>query len=72
MKLIESVKIALLFLHVTLKLLVYDLKLVCVFLHLSVKEVFKTIYLQEQNNNISFIEWFLVDLEISLIPPNEK
>ena len=39
MKLIEWVKIALLFLYVTSKLPVYKFKIVWVVLHLSVKEI---------------------------------
>ena len=37
---------------------VYDSKLVWVVLHLSVQEFFKTIYQQEQNNDVMFIESF--------------
>ena len=37
---------------------VYNFKLVWVALHLSDKEFFKTIYQQEQNNDVLFIEPF--------------
>ena len=37
---------------------IYTFKLVWVVLHSSVKEVFKTTYKQEQNNDILFIESF--------------
>ena len=49
---------------------VYDFKLVWVVLHRYVKEVFKTIYLQEQNNDGVFKESFQVNLKFqSFIPP---
>ena len=37
---------------------VYDFKLVWVVLHKSVKEYFKTIYQQEQTNDVLFMESF--------------
>ena len=52
---------------------VYDFKLVWVVLHLYFKELFKTIYQQEQNNDVLFIESFQLTLKFHLfIPPNEK
>ena len=45
---------------------VYDFKRVWVVLHLPVKEFFKTIYQQEENNDVLF-RVLLADLEISVI-----